>query len=160
MLLYYIQHQHSIMSQSLDQVNQIKKNAPLVISEYQRAWIRSRLHPEDEELQQMLQSAQHNLDSLLSGIKRIQSDAQHCIAESNQQLIFLNESIQKEQTASIRMKSSAKWVENKTNASHEMIHDYQHMYESHYLNNWGLFLSLIALLISVVKIYHPPTVLV
>ena len=46
-------------------------------------------------------------------------------------------------------------IEQNGNSSEELIDDYSEMYDMGYLRNWGLFLSILVVGISISKIYKP-----
>jgi hypothetical protein len=64
--------------------------------------------------------------------------------------------IKEERKTNRRLRAKLGIVEPKINASSELISDYMEMYDSGYLRNWGLFLSILAVIAIISKMYRAP----
>jgi len=75
------------------------------------------------------------------------------VNKMNSQLVDLNALIKKEKERNTTLKVKLGIVENKNNASNEMISNYKQHYNYGYLRNWGLFLSIIVAVFAIAKVF-------
>jgi hypothetical protein len=61
--------------------------------------------------------------------------------------------IQNEKKINRELKVKLGIVEHKNNAASEVIYDYKQIYESGYLRNWGLFLSIVVVGLTISKTF-------
>ena len=71
------------------------------------------------------------------------NDVQSNTNKINEQLLSLNKDINDEKKKNKKLKSQLNIVEDNNNASTELITNYMEMYDSGYLRNWALFLSIL-----------------
>ena len=101
----------------------------------------------------MFENIKGNLNEINMNLFSLSNDVQINTDKINDQLFILDRLIKKEKTQNKKLKMKLGIVEHKNNASIELISDYKQMYEYGYLRNWGLFLSIIIVAISIKKIY-------
>ena len=75
--------------------------------------------------------------------------------EINKKLFSLNTLIKQEKKRNLELKLKLGIVEDKNNASTELITDYKDIYLSDYLRNWGLFLSILVAVFTITKVFRP-----
>ena len=101
----------------------------------------------------MFENIQKNLNTINSELFVISNEVDSNTNLMNNQLFELDVAIQQEKKSNFKLKSSLGIVENKYNASNELITNYKEIYNSKYLRNWGLFLSILIIGIIVINIY-------
>ena len=71
----------------------------------------------------------------------------------NKKLFTLDILIRREKERNKELKRKLGIVEHKNNASSEMISNYKEMYDSGYLRNWGLLLSIFVGIFTIKNVY-------
>jgi chromosome segregation ATPase len=127
----------------IEELNTLKSQLPAILVDYQKYYVLSKLHPENAEYQQIFQNIQSNLNDINSKLFILSNDVQSNTNKINAHLLSLNESIKDEKAKNKNLKSQLNIVENNNNASTELITNYMEMYDSGYLRNWALFLSIL-----------------
>ena len=61
--------------------------------------------------------------------------------------------IRKEKKKNRELKLKLGIIEHKNSAASELIYDYKEMYESDYLRNWALFLSIVVVGLTISKTF-------
>lgn len=140
----------NIFSQSLET---LESKLPAVLEDFKKYYVFYNKNPDYPEYQQLFENIKSNLTSINSDLFTLSNDVQVNIDDLNGGLIILNKQIEKEKKTNRQLKIDLGIVEHKNNAASEMIYDYKQMYESGYLRNWGLFLSIFVVGFSISKLY-------
>ena len=101
----------------------------------------AKMNPTNQEYQQQLEMLFQGIEEVTSKAYSISNEIQQHIENINQQLKKLYESINKERRENKKLRKKLGMVEEESNASIELIGDYQHIYENKYLRNWALVIS-------------------
>jgi hypothetical protein len=72
----------------------------------------------------------------------------------NAKLIELNTLIRKEKKINHHLKRQLGMVEGTVNSSEELIDEFTEMYNSAYLQNWGIFVSILAAIFTTNIVYN------
>jgi hypothetical protein len=131
----------------------LTEQLPLILEEFKKSFVLFNKKPEYADYQNMFANAKNNLVKIGSEAFSISNNVQFVTNELNQKLICLNAGIMKEKEMNRQLKKKLGILENKNNASSELIHDYKEMYNETYLRNWGLFLSIIVVFIVIKNMY-------
>jgi len=140
-------------SQYSKQLQTLQSQLPAVLADFQKYYVFYNKNPEYQEYGQMFENIKDNLNEINMNIFSLSNDIQMNTDKINEKFFVLNKLIKKEKVQNRKLKIKLGIVENKNNASIELISDYKQMYESGYLRNWGLFLSIIIAAISIKKLY-------
>ena len=135
------------------QLQILQSKLPAVLADFQKYYVFYNKNPEYPEYGQMFENIKGNLNEINMNLFSLSNDVQINTDKINDQLFILDRLIKKEKTQNKKLKMKLGIVEHKNNASIELISDYKQMYEYGYLRNWGLFLSIIIVAISIKKIY-------
>ena len=138
-----------------DKLNQLNERIDLLLEEFKKSYILSKMHPANQEYQQQYEHMKSGLDQVQSTIVNISSDVQKNINRINEAMLLLNVEIQKEKSKNKELKKKLGIVENKSNASSEMIHDYNQIYDERYLRNWALGLSTLLCIATIGSLFKP-----
>lgn len=132
-----------------EQLEILNNTVNMLLDEFKKIYVISRMHPENQEYQQQYANMVAGLDQLQSKLFTASNDVQVNIDKINKTMIELNNSIKTEKKKNKELKFKLGIIENKTNASTELIDDYTQIYDEKYLRNWGLGLSTIICLITI-----------
>ena len=130
---------------------------PAMLDDFKKYYVLFNKTPDYPEYQQMFQNIQSNLNKMNSDLFMLSNDVQSNTDTMNKTLFKLDASIKEEKIKNRRLKTKLGIVEHKINASSELISDYMEIYDSGYLRNWGLFLSILAVIGIISKIYRAPS---
>jgi hypothetical protein len=146
-------------SQFTEQLQALQSQLPAVLNDFQKYYVFYNKNPDYPEYQQMFQNIKSNLNNINSKMFTLSNDVQSNIDKINEKLFSLDELIKDEREKNKKLKFSLGVVEHKNNASTELILNYKEIYQSEYLRNWALFLSILVVGMMISKIYkkHPVT---
>jgi hypothetical protein len=136
-----------------EKINELDNGINLLLMEFKKVYIITKMHPTNEEYQTQYQNIVNNLASVLSRLFSLSNDVQVNIDNINKKLFEFDVLIRSEKEKNKELKRKLGIVENKSNASSEMINDYKYIYDKRYLRNWSLLLSSIICLLAIGKIY-------
>jgi len=125
----------------------------LLLDEFKKIYIISKMHPANQEYQQQYANMVAGLDQLQSKLFSASNDVQVNIDNINKAMIALDIHIRKEREKNRELKVKLGIIENKSNASSEMIDDYTQIYDKRYLRNWALGLSTIICIMTIGSLF-------
>lgn len=140
-------------TQYTQQLQTLQSQLPAILADFQKYYVFYNKNPEYQEYGQMFQNIKSNLNQVNSNLFSLSNDIQMNTDNINEKLFLLDRLIKEERIKNKKLKIKLGIIENKNNASIELISDYKEMYESGYLRNWGLFLSIIIVGILIKKTY-------
>jgi len=123
------------------------------LEEYKKYYVFLHKNPEYPDYQQNFANAQANLTKIGSQFFETANQIDVNTDLLNKKLICLNAMIVKEKRQNVFLKKRLGIVENKSNASSELIYDYTQIYDEGYLRNWALIISIIIVGIAIKNIY-------
>lgn len=138
------------------QIATMSSQLPAILDDFKKYYVLFNKNPDYPDYQQMYQNVKSNLNSINSGLFMLSNEVQSNTDSMNKTLLKTDIKIQEERKKNRRLKSRLGIVEDKINASSELISDYIDIYDAGYLRNWGLFLSSIAVVIIISKMYKSP----
>ena len=143
-----------------EKIATMNSQLPAMLDDFKKYYVFFNKNPDYPEYQQMFQNIQSNLNKMNSDLFVLSNDVQSETDTMNKTLFKLDALIKEERKKNRRLKARLGIVEHKINASSEMISDYMEMYDSGYLRNWGLFLSILAVGGIISKMYRAPAMTV
>ena len=144
--------------QIMQQLETLLSQVPSILADFQKYYVFYNKNPEYPEYQQMFQNIKGNLNNNNSQLFTLSNDVQINTDKINEKLFALDLLIRKEKQKNKNFKIKLGIVENKSNASSELISDYTQMYDYEYLRNWALFLSILIAGVTISKVFKTPTV--
>lgn len=138
-----------------EKISELNGSVQLLLGEFKKIYILSRMHPSNQEYQQQYASMIGGLNQIQSKLFTTSNDVQINIDKLNKAMIALNIQIQKEKEKNKELKKKLGFVENKSSAASEMISDYNHIYDERYLRNWALGLSTLICIVAISKLFTP-----
>lgn len=139
-----------------EKLKTLNEKLPAILSDFKKYYVFFNKNPEYPEYQNHFENIKGNLTEMYSSLFMLSNEVDSSTQEINKKLNDLNELIQKEKNINSELKSKVSVIENKSNASIELISDYKLMYNSEYLRNWALFLSILIIGTSISKINNAP----
>lgn len=140
-------------SQYTQKLQTLQSQLPAILADFRKYYVFYNKNPEYQEYQQMFENIKSNLNQINAEVFSLSNNIESNTDKINQKLFILDTLIKKERVKNKELKIKLGIVEHKNNASVELISDYKDMYESGYVRNWGLFLSIIIVAIAIKKTY-------
>lgn len=148
-----IQLSYKSSDEYIQNINTLKESLQLILDEYKKLFILSKMYPENEEYQQQFSNIDDNLKQILGKFFSISNEIEFNIDEISEKMIKLNILIKEEREKNRKLKRKLGIIEHKNNASSEMINDYNEIYNIRYLRNWALGLSILAFMATIGIVY-------
>jgi hypothetical protein len=140
-------------NQYKEKINELDSGVNLLLDEFKKLYVITKMFPNNEEYQTLYTNIINNLESVLSKLFSISNDVQVNIDNLNKKLVEFDNLIRSERDKNKELKIKLGIVENKSNATFEMISDYKDIYAKRYLRNWSLLLSSIICIVAIGTIY-------
>lgn len=149
------EHNFKKPEQFREKIEQLDSAVNLLLNDFKKLYVITNMHPANEEYQTQYQNVINSLAEILSNLFSVSNDVQVNINKLNKQLFELNILIRQEREKNRELKRKLNIIENKSNASSEMISDFKDIYDKKYLRNWSLLLSSIVCIVAIGTIYKP-----
>ena len=140
------------------QLETLQSQLPAILSDFKKYFVFFNTNPEYPEYGQMFNNIKGNLTQINSDLFVLSNSVQTNTEQINDKLFILDALIREEKIKNRDLKVKLGIVEHKNNASNELISDYKQIYESGYLRNWALFISILIAGSAISKIYKNPSV--
>jgi hypothetical protein len=124
-------------------INTIKQQLPSILDDFKKYYVFYNNVPDYPEYQTMYENIKNNINNLNSQLFTITNNVDSSIEEINTSLTTLNTLINKEKSKKNKLQTKQDDLIEQNNSTHEMIQNYDQIYELEYLKNWGLFGSLL-----------------
>jgi len=131
----------------------LQSQLPAILNDFKKYYVFFNKNPEYPDYEQMFQNIKGNLNNINSELFTLSNDVQSNTDKINEKLFALDILIRKEKKTNRELKKKLGIVEHKSAASNELISDYKEIYESGYLRNWALFLSIVVAGFTISKVY-------
>ena len=132
-----------------EKINQLTGSIDLLLDEFKKIYVLSKMHPANQEYQQQYANMIGGLNQIQSKLFSTSNDVQLNIEKINKDMISLDIQIKKERKRNRELKRKLGIIEHKTSAASEMIDDYIEIYDMRYLRNWALALSTMICIVSI-----------
>jgi hypothetical protein len=137
------------------QLDTIKQKLLPLMDEFKKYYVFFNKSPEYPEYQPTFENIKNNIQLLNSELLSIGNNIKHDTEQINSELLNLNTKISEEKNKNGIFKKILQNMNNKYNASDEMISDYQELYNLYYLRNFSLFIGIIFSSYVIYKVYKP-----
>jgi hypothetical protein len=131
----------------------LQSQLPAILADFKKYYVFFNKNPEYPEYEQMFQNIKSNLNNVNSQLFLLSNNIQLNTDKINEKLFALDVLIRKEKKKNKELKLKLGIIEHKNNAASELIYDYKEMYESGYLRNWALFLSILVVGFTISKTF-------
>jgi len=137
------------------ELNNLRSQLPTMISDFKKYYVFYNKNPEYQEYQTMFENIKGNLTNISGKLFTLSNEVQGNIDKINITFSQQDDFIKKEKDKNSKLKAKLGIIEDKSNASFELISNYKDIYNSHYLRNWGIFLSTLVIMSTITKVYKP-----
>jgi hypothetical protein len=131
----------------------IQEKTPYLLEEFKNIFVLYNKNPEYADYQQMFANIKSNVNNITANLFEALNEAEINTNLLNERTLCLNTLIVQERNKNRILRKQNGMVEEKSNASSELIYDYKNMYEEGYLRNWGLIISIIIVGLAVKNLY-------
>ena len=138
-------------SQFTRKLETLQSQLPSILNDYQKYYTFYNKNPENQEYQQMFQNIKGNLSNINSKLFILSNDVQSNTNKLNSKLFALDVLIKREKKKNNDLKKQL-GITN-VEVSDILIDEYKEIYQSGYLRNWALFLSILIVIGTIAKIY-------
>ena len=127
-----------------------------ILEDFQKYYVFYNKNPEYPDYQSMYNNAKANITQVVSDLFTLENAVQSNTDKINKALVELNVLIKAEKEKNRELKRKLGITETENNAAMELIDNYKEMYDSGYLRNWGLGISILFGLMIISKVYKSP----
>ena len=131
----------------------LNSSVDLLLDEFKKIYVISKMHPANQEYQQQYANMVSGLNQIQSKLFSVSNDVQVNIDKINKKMVALDIQIRREREKNIDLKNKLGIIENKSNASSELINDYTQIYDQRYLRNWALVLSTVICVMTIGSVF-------
>jgi len=132
--------------------NILNEKLPLILDDFKKYYVFFNKNPEYPEYQNIFENIKGNLNETNSELFLLSNEVESSTDKINKQLFDLNILIKNEKEINQKLKKEFGIIDYKNNAANELITDYKNIYESEYLRNWSIFLSILIIGFSISRI--------
>lgn len=143
--------------QFTNNLDTLKQQIGPILDDFIKYYVFYNKNPEYPEYQSMFDTVKGQMTQLCSDLFTLENSVQSNTDEINKALIGLNLLIIEERKRNRELKRKLGIAETENNAAMEMINNYTEMYDSGYLRNWGLGISILFAIIIISKVYKSPS---
>jgi hypothetical protein len=143
--------------QFTNNLDTLKQQIGPILDDFVKYYVFYNKNPEYPEYQSMFDTVKGQMTQLCSDLFTLENSVQSNTDEINKALIELNLLIIEERKRNRELKRKLGIAETENNAAMEMINNYTEMYDSGYLRNWGLGISILFAITIISKVYKSPS---
>ena len=136
----------------------LQQQLPSILEDFKKYYVFYNKNPEYDEYQQMFENIKSNLNKVNSELFSLSNNVDTSTDDLNKKLFALDRLIKEEKRKNRILKRRLGIIEHQNTAATEMIDDYEEIYESGYLRNWGLCLSIVIVGFIIKNVYTKPQV--
>ena len=134
-------------------IETLKEQLPSILDDFNKFFVLYNTDPSYPEYGTMFNNIKQHLNSLSASLFMVSNDVDANTDEINKTFKKLDVLITKERRKNRELRRKLGIIEDKNNSSKELIDNYNEMYNTDYLRNWGLFLSTIVVGVSISKMF-------
>jgi hypothetical protein len=134
-------------------IETLKDQLPSVLDDFNKYFVLYNVDPSYPEFGTMFNNIKQHLNSLSGSLFMVSNDVDANTDELNKTFKKLDVLITKERRKNRELRRKLGIIEEQNNSSKELIDNYNEMYDTDYLRNWGLFLSTIVVGVSISKMF-------
>jgi hypothetical protein len=143
--------------QFTNNLDTLKQQIGPILDDFVKYYVFYNKNPEYPEYQSMFETVKSQITQLCSDLFVLENNVLTNTDQINKALIELNLLIKEEKKKNRELKRKLVIAETENNAAMEMIDNYKEMYDSGYLKNWGLGISILFAITVISKVYKSPS---
>jgi hypothetical protein len=143
--------------QFINNLDTLKQKIGPILEDFKKYYVFYNKNPEYPEYQSMFETVKSQMTQVCSDLFVLENTVLTNTDQINKALIELNLLIREERKRNRELKRKLGIAETENNAAMEMIDNYKEMYDSGYLRNWGLGISILFAITVISKVYKSPS---
>jgi len=143
--------------QFINNLDTLKQKIGPILEDFKKYYVFYNKNPEYPEYQSMFDTVKSQITQICSDLFVLENNVLTNTDQINKALIELNLLIKEEKKRNRELKRKLGIAETENNAAMEMIDNYKEMYDSGYLRNWGLGISILFAITVISKVYKSPS---
>jgi hypothetical protein len=143
--------------QFMNNLDTLKQKIGPILEDFKKYYVFYNKNPEYPEYQSMFETVKSQMIQVCSDLFVLENNVLINTDQINKALIELNLLIKEEKKRNRELKRKLGIAETENNAAMEMIDNYKEMYDSGYLRNWGLGISILFAITVISKVYKSPS---
>jgi hypothetical protein len=143
--------------QFINNLDTLKQKIGPILEDFKKYYVFYNKNPEYPEYQSMFDTVKSQITQVCSDLFVLENNVLTNTDQINKALIELNLLIKEEKKRNRELKRKLGIAETENNAAMEMIDNYKEMYDSGYLRNWGLGISILFAITVISKVYKSPS---
>jgi hypothetical protein len=143
--------------QFINNLDTLKQKIGPILEDFKKYYVFYNKNPEYPEYQSMFETVKSQMTQVCSDLFVLENNVLKNTDQINKALVELNLSIKEEKKRNRELKRKLGIAETENNAAMEMIDNYKEIYDSGYLKNWGLGISILFAITVISKVYKSPS---
>ena len=136
-----------------EKIQTLQQQLPSILDEFNKYFVLYNTDPNYPEFETTFNNVKQNLNNMGASLFMVSNNVDINIENINKVFKTLDILITKERVKNRELKRKLGIVEDKNNSSKELIDNYNEMYDTDYLRNWGLFLSSVVVSVGISKMF-------
>jgi hypothetical protein len=136
-----------------EKVETLQEQLPAILDDFNKYFVLYNTDPNYPEFETTFNNIKQNLNTMGASLFMVSNNVEVNIENINKTFKLLDILITKERRKNRELRRRLGIIDDKNNSSKELIDNYNEMYDTDYLRNWGLFLSSIVVGVSISKMF-------
>ena len=136
-----------------EKVQTLQEQLPAILDDFNKYFVLYNTDPNYPEFETTFNNIKQNLNTMGASLFMVSNNVEVNIENINKTFKLLDILITKERRKNRELRRRLGILDDKNNSSKELIDNYNEMYDTDYLRNWGLFLSSIVVGVSISKMF-------
>lgn len=136
-----------------EKVETLQEQLPAILDDFNKYFVLYNIDPNYPEFETTFNNIKQNLNTMGASLFMVSNNVDFNIENINKTFKKLDILITKERRKNRELRRRLGIIDDKNSSSKELIDNYNEMYDTDYLRNWGLFLSSIVVGVGISKMF-------
>ena len=147
-------------NQFTNKLDELQQKIGPILEDFKKYYVFYNKNPDYPDYQSMFNNVKGQITKVCSDLFVLENSVTANTDKINEALVALNVLIKAEKNKNRELKRKLGIAETENNAAMELIDNYKEMYDSGYLRNWGLGISILLGMAVISKVYKSPLPLI
>ena len=143
-------------NQFTNKLDELQQKIGPILEDFKKYYVFYNKNPDYPDYQSMFNNVKGQITKVCSDLFVLENSVTADTDKINKALVALNLLIKAEKNKNRELKRKLGIAETENNAAMELIDNYKEMYDSGYLRNWGLGISILLGMAVISKVYKSP----